>query len=306
MRRDSDIAVRMVRPSQGGLVARSVGASRIGLFAHRRYLAGFGDPRWLGDHRGDPRRRLRPRQPLLSGAGDSAVAWGATISRSAPTKTLPSSPRYAPELVSAAARTRSPVAFPNSSGCCEDHPVRDGGLGRHARGSQGDAPRAAAVRPPCGGIGALRQGTFVIQVRASRPWHSRRRAACASSWCRAARVPEVVRDRADRHGDHENDHRRRQRRQVFDRRSRTQSDQAPADAEQRRADDQRAIDHRLRRPLVLCFEKRRAPPGESVAEAGHRKRRRHHYGKDLGPNCRSGSPRRRGSPRPCPAGSCRR
>jgi DNA-binding transcriptional LysR family regulator len=48
-RRDADIAVRMVRPTQSGLVARKIGASRIGLYAHRDYLARFGQPRSLAD-----------------------------------------------------------------------------------------------------------------------------------------------------------------------------------------------------------------------------------------------------------------
>jgi DNA-binding transcriptional LysR family regulator len=48
-RRDADIAVRMVRPTQSGLVARRIGASRIGLYAHRDYLARFGEPRSLVD-----------------------------------------------------------------------------------------------------------------------------------------------------------------------------------------------------------------------------------------------------------------
>lgn len=48
-RRDADIAVRMVRPTQSGLVARRVGSSRIALYAHRDYLARFGEPRSLAD-----------------------------------------------------------------------------------------------------------------------------------------------------------------------------------------------------------------------------------------------------------------
>jgi DNA-binding transcriptional LysR family regulator len=43
-RRDADIAVRMVRPTQDALVARRIGESKIGLFAHRAYLAAFGTP----------------------------------------------------------------------------------------------------------------------------------------------------------------------------------------------------------------------------------------------------------------------
>ena len=48
-RRDADIAVRMMRPTQSGLFARRIGASRIGLYAHRDYLARFGEPRSLAD-----------------------------------------------------------------------------------------------------------------------------------------------------------------------------------------------------------------------------------------------------------------
>jgi DNA-binding transcriptional LysR family regulator len=48
-RRDADIAVRMVRPTQSGLVARRIGTSRIGLYAHRDYIARFGVPRSLAD-----------------------------------------------------------------------------------------------------------------------------------------------------------------------------------------------------------------------------------------------------------------
>jgi DNA-binding transcriptional LysR family regulator len=48
-RGDADIAVRMVRPTQSGLVARRIGNSRIGLYAHRDYLARFGEPRSLAE-----------------------------------------------------------------------------------------------------------------------------------------------------------------------------------------------------------------------------------------------------------------
>jgi DNA-binding transcriptional LysR family regulator len=43
-RRDADIAVRMIRPTQSALVARRIGETRIGLFAHQTYLARFGTP----------------------------------------------------------------------------------------------------------------------------------------------------------------------------------------------------------------------------------------------------------------------
>lgn len=49
LRRDADIAVRMVRPTQGALLAKRIGAVRLGLFAHRRYLEAHGAPTRLDD-----------------------------------------------------------------------------------------------------------------------------------------------------------------------------------------------------------------------------------------------------------------
>jgi DNA-binding transcriptional LysR family regulator len=40
LHRSADIAVRMTRPTQTGLVARKLGATVIGVYAHRRYLEG--------------------------------------------------------------------------------------------------------------------------------------------------------------------------------------------------------------------------------------------------------------------------
>jgi DNA-binding transcriptional LysR family regulator len=48
-RRDADIAVRMIRPTQKALIARRVGTVRIGLYAHRRYLARHGTPQTVAD-----------------------------------------------------------------------------------------------------------------------------------------------------------------------------------------------------------------------------------------------------------------
>lgn len=50
-RGEADIAVRMVRPTQSGLVARRIGQTRIGLYAHRDYCRRFGEPRSLDDLR---------------------------------------------------------------------------------------------------------------------------------------------------------------------------------------------------------------------------------------------------------------
>jgi len=44
LRRDADIAIRMVRPSQKALVASRIGHVAIGLYAHESYIAAFGAP----------------------------------------------------------------------------------------------------------------------------------------------------------------------------------------------------------------------------------------------------------------------
>jgi len=49
LRREADIAVRMVRPTQGALLARRIGSVKLGLYAHRRYLEAHGAPQRLDD-----------------------------------------------------------------------------------------------------------------------------------------------------------------------------------------------------------------------------------------------------------------
>lgn len=49
LRREADIAVRMVRPAQSSLVARRVGVVRIGAYARKDYLRRRGVPRKPGD-----------------------------------------------------------------------------------------------------------------------------------------------------------------------------------------------------------------------------------------------------------------
>jgi len=49
LHRESDIAVRMVRPAQQVLLARRVGDIELGLFAHRQYLAGRPVPKRVED-----------------------------------------------------------------------------------------------------------------------------------------------------------------------------------------------------------------------------------------------------------------
>lgn len=46
-RRDADIAVRMIRPTQGALVARKVGAIGVGFYATPAYIEAFGAPQTL-------------------------------------------------------------------------------------------------------------------------------------------------------------------------------------------------------------------------------------------------------------------
>ena len=49
LRRDADIAIRMVRPSQQSLLARRVGRIGLGLHAHRKYLETCGTPNRVED-----------------------------------------------------------------------------------------------------------------------------------------------------------------------------------------------------------------------------------------------------------------
>ncbi|MHA6202820.1 LysR family transcriptional regulator [Dyella soli] len=49
LRRDADIAIRMVQPTQDALVARHVGQVELGLFAHRRYVEAHGRPGTLAE-----------------------------------------------------------------------------------------------------------------------------------------------------------------------------------------------------------------------------------------------------------------
>src|ERR1700691_1560724 len=51
LRGDADIAVRMVRPTQGALVAKRIGRIDVGLYGHRRYLKVHTKPRRLEDLR---------------------------------------------------------------------------------------------------------------------------------------------------------------------------------------------------------------------------------------------------------------
>lgn len=49
LRRDADIAVRMLRPSQDALLAKRIGAVELGLYAHARYCTQHGTPQTMAD-----------------------------------------------------------------------------------------------------------------------------------------------------------------------------------------------------------------------------------------------------------------
>jgi len=49
LRRDADIAIRMVRPTQDALVARHVGNIALGFYAHKRYIEANGRPKTMAD-----------------------------------------------------------------------------------------------------------------------------------------------------------------------------------------------------------------------------------------------------------------
>jgi DNA-binding transcriptional LysR family regulator len=75
LRRDADIAVRMVRPVQSALFARRIGTVAIGLYAHRRYAQAHGLPATLealaahpviGFDRDDTARRSVGEGPLVT------------------------------------------------------------------------------------------------------------------------------------------------------------------------------------------------------------------------------------------------
>ena len=52
LRRDADIAIRMVEPTQLDLIAKRIGSFEMGVFAHRDYLAAHGTPTGPGDMAG--------------------------------------------------------------------------------------------------------------------------------------------------------------------------------------------------------------------------------------------------------------
>lgn len=67
LRREADIAVRMVRPAQGTLIGRKIAEVRLGAYAHRSYLARRPAPRRLAD---------LLQHDLIAGDTDTTVLQG--------------------------------------------------------------------------------------------------------------------------------------------------------------------------------------------------------------------------------------
>jgi len=74
LRRDADIALRMVRPRQEALVARRLGTVGLGLYAHRRYLRRFGHPASVEALRQHPIIGYDRHLPSWQSVGPSPVA----------------------------------------------------------------------------------------------------------------------------------------------------------------------------------------------------------------------------------------
>jgi DNA-binding transcriptional LysR family regulator len=75
VRRESDIAVRMMRPRQELLVARRVGQIVLGLHAHQSYLARRGTPKSIADLANHALIGFDERTAFIRGASKSFSAW---------------------------------------------------------------------------------------------------------------------------------------------------------------------------------------------------------------------------------------
>ncbi|MDD7971002.1 LysR family transcriptional regulator [Roseinatronobacter alkalisoli] len=73
LRREADLAVRMVRPAQTGLVARKIADVRLGLFAHARYLAARGTPRSVAELAGHVMIGPDRDSMALAGLADTGI-----------------------------------------------------------------------------------------------------------------------------------------------------------------------------------------------------------------------------------------
>jgi DNA-binding transcriptional LysR family regulator len=75
LRREADIAVRMVRPRQELLVARRIGQIRCGLHAHRRYLTRHGTPSSIADLATHSLIGFDRTTPFIRKAGKALMGW---------------------------------------------------------------------------------------------------------------------------------------------------------------------------------------------------------------------------------------
>jgi DNA-binding transcriptional LysR family regulator len=69
LQREADIAVRMVRPEQTGLVARLIGQTPISLYAHRSYAEAYQLPRTIAE---------LAQHPLI---GYDSLPWGPSVAK---------------------------------------------------------------------------------------------------------------------------------------------------------------------------------------------------------------------------------
>jgi DNA-binding transcriptional LysR family regulator len=78
LRREADIAVRMLRPTQGSLVAQRVGAIDLGLHAHQRYLDRHGAPATVADLAKHALIGFDQPTAFVRNAGKNFAAWQRT------------------------------------------------------------------------------------------------------------------------------------------------------------------------------------------------------------------------------------
>jgi DNA-binding transcriptional LysR family regulator len=74
-RRDADIAVRMVRPTQGALVARKVGTIGVGFYASPDYIECFGAPQTLEELTAHTVVGFDRETPALQALADLKLPW---------------------------------------------------------------------------------------------------------------------------------------------------------------------------------------------------------------------------------------
>ena len=75
LRREADIAVRMLRPRQELLVARRIGEIEVGLHAHKRYVARHGAPSTIADLAKHSLIGFDQTTAFVRSAGKALAAW---------------------------------------------------------------------------------------------------------------------------------------------------------------------------------------------------------------------------------------